>query len=70
MLAAHAPSICQQLVCATGRSVWDAWWLDPYVRGKLHTYICGSSSGVDVVRSAVDREASDASRGRRWLRKR
>ena len=54
----------QQLVCATGRSVWDAWRLDPYVRGELHTYMCGSSSGVDVVRSAIDRKATTACRGR------
>ena len=62
--AARAPSICQQLVCATGRSVWDPWRLDPYVLGELYTYMCGSSSGVDVVRSAIDRKATTACRGR------
>ena len=28
----------------------------------MHTYVCDSGSDVDAVRSAVDREAEDASR--------
>ena len=32
------------------------------VHGELCTYMCGSGSGVAVVRSAVDREAAIASR--------
>ena len=32
------------------------------VRGELCTHMCGSGSGVAVVRSAVDREAANTSR--------
>ena len=31
----------------------------------MHTYVCGSGSDVAAVRSAVDREAEDASRGQK-----
>ena len=62
MLAAYDPSIAQRLAFATGRSVLDAWRLYPCERGEMHTYVCGSGSDVAAVRSAVDREAEDASR--------
>ena len=35
------------------------------MRGELCTHMCGSGSGVAAVRSAVDREAEDASRGQK-----
>ena len=31
----------------------------------MHTYVCGSGSDVAAVRSAVDREAEDTSRGQK-----
>ena len=31
----------------------------------MHTHVCGSGSDVAAVRSAVDREAEDASRGQK-----
>ena len=62
MLAAHDPCVVQQrLVRATAASVRDAWRLYPHVRDEMRTYMCSSGSGVAVVRSAVDREAANAS---------
>ena len=60
MLAVCDLCVVQRLVCAAAASVQDVWWLYPHVRGEAHTYICGSGSGVTVVRSAVDREAANA----------
>ena len=65
MLAAHDPSIAQRLAFATGRSVLDAWRLCPCESGEMHTYVCGNGSDVVAVKSAVDREAEDASRGQK-----
>ena len=62
MLAVHDPCVVQRLVCATAASVQDAWRLYPHVRGEPHTYMCGSGCDVAVVRSAVDRETTNASR--------
>ena len=47
------PCVVQRLVCATAEGVWDAWRLDPYVRGELHTYMCVSGSPVSAETSAV-----------------
>jgi hypothetical protein len=38
--------VLRQLVCATASSVQHAWRLYPYVRGAVHTYMCGSGYGV------------------------
>ena len=70
MLAVHDPSVLQRLVFATGRSVQDAWWLDPCVRGELCTHMCGSGSGVAAVTIAVDCEAANASRSLQCSEKR
>ena len=54
MLAVHDPCVVRRLVCATAACVQDAWRLYPHVCDELRTYMCGSGSGVAVVRSAVD----------------
>ena len=51
-------------------AVQDAWRLDPYVRGELHTYMCGSGYGVSAETSALSRSVSIASRMRQCSEKR
>ena len=81
MLAAYDPSIAQRpaaRVCdrakrperfglSQAEAFWylDAWRLCPCENGEMHTYVCGNGSDVVAVRSAVDREAEDASRGQK-----
>ena len=62
MLTVHDPCVVQRLVCATAANVQDAWRLYPHVRDEVRMCMCGNGSGVAVVRSAVDREAANASR--------
>ena len=63
MLAVCNPSIVQWIVCFTTCMDQDAWQIYPCVCDEIRTYMCGSGSSVAAVAIAVDREASDASRG-------
>ena len=65
VLAVHAASVVQWVVCAPTGSVQDAWRLHPCVCGELNTHICGSASAAAAETLAVDREAANASHCRR-----
>ena len=69
VLASHDPSIVEWAVLATTAMVQDVWRLYPCVCDVIHTYMCGSGSGVVAVAIAVDRETADASRGLKWPEK-
>ena len=55
------PSIEDGLAFAIGRSVEYVPWLEPCVRGKLRTGLCGACTDSPAVASAVDRSTVNGS---------